>query len=66
MQPKFKKNADYSESEVIDEIVLARLFQDYERLSGADDEDELRAAYKVVLRYLTVYTDKRLKMLDLF
>ena len=59
MKLKFDKKKDYKELEVVDEIVRARLFQDYDNL---DDSDEgLKAAYRLVLEYNTVCTDKRLK-----
>lgn len=63
MKPKFNKKYDYSELAVIDEIVRARLFADYDCLSASNNEAELRTAYEVVLRYNTVCTDKRLKKL---
>lgn len=63
MKPKFDKKRDYNELDVLDEIVRARLFADYDNLDASDNEAELRAAYEVVLRYNTVCTDKRLKKL---
>lgn len=61
MKPKFNKKQSYGELEVIDEIVRARLFQDYDNLDASDNE--LREAYRLVLEYNTVCTDKRLKKL---
>ncbi len=63
MKLKFSKKYEYSEVAVVDEIVRARLFEDYDNLDASDNEAELRAAYEVVLRYNTVCTDKRLKKL---
>lgn len=63
MKLKFSKKYEYSEVAVIDEIVRARLFEDYDSLDVSDNEAELRAAYEIVLRYNTVCTDKRLKKL---
>lgn len=63
MKLKFSKKYEYSEVAVVDEIVRARLFEDYDNLDASDNEAELRAAYEVVLRYNTVFTDKRLKKL---
>lgn len=61
MKLKFDKKKDYSELSVIDEIVRARLFQDYDNLDASDNG--LRDAYRLVLEYNTVCTDKRLKKL---
>lgn len=61
MKLKFDKKKDYSELSVIDEIVRARLFQDYDNLDASDNG--LRDAYRLVLEYITVCKDKRLKKL---
>ena len=63
MKLKFDKKKDYFESSVIDEIVRARLFEDYALLGSCDNPAEMREAYSKVLRYNTVCTDKRLKKL---
>ena len=63
MRPKFNKKQSYGELEVIDEIVRARLFEDYERLDVCDNPEEMREAYSKVLRYITNCDDKRLKKL---
>jgi hypothetical protein len=62
MKPRFNKKLHYNERDVIDEIVRARLFDDFENLCASDDEESLRDAYKKVLTYYTVNTDKRLKI----
>jgi len=64
MKLAFKKKEQYNELGVIDEIVRARLFQDYEVLDCTDNPKELKEAYATVLRFICVDTDKRLKMLD--
>lgn len=63
MRPKFDKKRDYNELDVLDEIVRARLFADYTCLDVSDNEEELKAAYSVVLRHITNCYDKRLKKL---
>ena len=63
MKPKFNKKQDYRELEVIDEIVRARLFADYDCLDVCDNPVEMREAYSKVLRYITNCGDKRLKKL---
>lgn len=63
MKPKFDKKRDYNELDVLDEIVRARLFADYTCLDASDNEEDLRTAYKIVLRYITNCGDKRLKKL---
>lgn len=63
MKPKFDKKRDYRELEVIDEIVRARLFADYDCLDVCDNPVEMREAYSKVLQYITNCYDKRLKKL---
>lgn len=63
MKLKFNKKKEYKELEVVDEIVRARLFEDYERLDVCDNPVEMREAYSKVLRYITNCGDKRLKKL---
>lgn len=64
MQPKFKKNVTYTEVGVFDEIVRAGLFADFDSLDAYDNPEEMKKAYAMVLRYITVAGDKRLKKLD--
>lgn len=61
---KLSGNFDYNESEILDEIVRARLFDDYENLSHCDNPKKMRKAYEKVLRYITLDTDPRLKVFD--
>lgn len=63
MKLKFDKKKDYSEIAVIDEIVRARLFEDYNLLGSCDSPEEMREAYSKVLRYITNCDDKRLNKL---
>ena len=51
MKLKFKKKVWYDNTEVIDEIVRARLWEDYTSLGCDDDSKELYVAYKIVLEY---------------
>lgn len=63
MKLKFNKKQDYNDLDVLNEIVRARLWEDYKSLDCNDDSEELYAAYKIVLEYISVNTDKRLKKL---
>ena len=63
MKLKFDKKKDYFELAIIDEIVRARLFEDYALLGSCDNPKEMREAYSKVLRYITNCDDKRLKKL---
>jgi hypothetical protein len=64
MKPKFSKKVDYRPEDVLDEIVRARLFDDYNNLDAYDEPQEMLEAYEMVLRYITKGTDKRLKLFD--
>lgn len=64
MKLKFKKNEDYDSLSILDEIVRARLFEDFDCLDTFDNPEEMKKAYTTVLRYITVAGDKRLKKLD--
>jgi hypothetical protein len=64
MKPKFSKKVDHRPEGVLDEIVRARLFYDYNNLDASDEPEETKEAYEMVLRYITKASDKRLKMFD--
>lgn len=40
MKPKFSKKVDHRPEEVLDEIVRARLFDDYNNLDAYDEPEE--------------------------
>lgn len=62
MKPKFDKKVDHRPEDVLDEIVRARLFDDYINLHVYDESKEMKAAYEMVLKYITKGSDKRLKI----
>ncbi len=64
MKPKFSKKINHCPEDVLDEIVRARLFDDYNNLDCYDEPEEMKAAYEMVLRYITKASDKRLKLFD--
>jgi len=64
MKLAFKKKTNYNERDLIDEVVRSRLFEDVESLDCADNPEEMFDAYEKVLRYISVNTDKRLKVFD--
>jgi hypothetical protein len=64
MKPKFSKKIDHRPEDVLDEIVRARLFDDYNNLDAYDEPEEMKEAYEKVLKYITKGTDKRLKLFD--